>query len=262
METTAPATAKVAASFSEADMIQNSPSLGKIFDALAAAQGEMSDAVLDMENPHFKSKYASLKSVRNACKEALKKYKLSVNFQIFSVKDVFYCRTILGHGESGEWMSTTFRLLIDKSNMQGLGSAISYAKRYSLAAMVGVVDSEDDDGNSAVGKPSNAPAKPAPATKPAAAAKPPAKPPVNNSAPADKETMDQLLNLMIDRGVHENSVTNLIVKGYGFKADRPPMWVALEIATLLENEDTNDSTIERKFKEVLKRREAKAKGGA
>jgi hypothetical protein len=242
-------------------MLQNSPTLGKIFEALAIAQGEMKDAVLDCENPHFKSKYASLKSVKAACKEALAKAKLSVNFQIFSIKETYYCRTVLGHGESGEWMSTTFKLLIDKGNMQGLGSAISYAKRYSLAAMVGVVDSEDDDGNAAVGKHSNAPAANSKAAPASSSKAPPAKPPPPQNAPATQADMDRLLDLMIDRNVHENSVQNLIQKGYGFTGKFPPKWVADEIGKLLDNEDTNDDTIAKKFAEVKKRREAAAAKG-
>lgn len=127
----------------------SSQELGKIFDALAKAQGEMVPAVLDMVNPHYKSKYASLTSCMEACQKPLSKNGLCISQAVFTLDQHFYVRTTLGHS-SGQWMSGTLRLLIGKQDMQGVGSAITYAKRYGLCSMVGIVDTEDDDGNASL----------------------------------------------------------------------------------------------------------------
>src|SRR5690606_13851005 len=68
----------------------------------------------------------------------------------------YYIRTVLGHS-SGQWISSTFRLIVGKNDMQGLGSAITYARRYAISALVGVVDTEDDDGNASLPDKSKSP---------------------------------------------------------------------------------------------------------
>jgi hypothetical protein len=129
--------------------MDSSASLAKLFEALAKAQKEIQPATLDMVNPHYKSKYASLSSCQGAYKEPLAKNNLALIQQVFSDESGFYIRSVLGHS-SGEWISNTFRLIIDRQNMQGLGSAITYARRYSANSLIGVVDIEEDDGNRAV----------------------------------------------------------------------------------------------------------------
>lgn len=128
---------------------ETSPSVSKVFEALSKAQSEMKPAVMDMKNPHYNSRYASLTS----CWEAgapLFKHNLAVLQPVFWFDGAYYIRTILGHSPSGEWVASTLKLTLSKQDMQGLGSAITYAKRYALSAMVGIVDTEDDDGNQAV----------------------------------------------------------------------------------------------------------------
>ena len=137
-----------------------SESINELAAALSKAQGEMPDAVLDCKNPHYKSMYASLKSVTTACRASLSKHGLSVTQGVVKADDTtIYLETILMHS-SGQFTGFKCPLVLDKQNMQGLGSAITYAKRYSLAALVGVVDSEDDDGNAASGTVADSP-KPA-----------------------------------------------------------------------------------------------------
>lgn len=141
---------------------ESSEALGKLFTALSKAQAEMKPAVLDMVNPHYKSKYASLTSCQDAYRGPLSKHGLSIVQQVFSIGNAYYCRSMLGHSESGEWIANTFRLLINRQDMQGLGSAITYARRYGANSLVGVVDTEDDDGNASLPekKPHSPPAKP------------------------------------------------------------------------------------------------------
>jgi hypothetical protein len=134
------------------EQITSSAELEKLFQALALAQGEMKPAVLDMKNPHFNSRYASMTSIQEAYQGPLHRHGLSIVQQVFSDDSRFFIRTVLGH-TSGQWMASVFELVTDRKNMQSLGSAITYARRYGISALIGVVDTEDDDGNAAVGKP-------------------------------------------------------------------------------------------------------------
>jgi hypothetical protein len=126
---------------------QQSPTIGEIAKALSQAQGEIESALKTSDNPHFRSKFADLAEVWSACKAQLSKVQICV-VQIPQVEDgKLYLETMLVHA-SGEYFKGRMPLLNDKGNMQGLGSAITYARRYMLAAMVGVTQ-EDDDGNMA-----------------------------------------------------------------------------------------------------------------
>jgi hypothetical protein len=128
------------------EMFSCSPELGKLFEALSKAQAEMKPAVMDMKNPHFNSMYASLTSCQDAYRGPLSKYGLCLTQQLFSEDQIFYIRSVLGHS-SGQWMSNIFKLITDRNNMQGLGSAVTYGRRYGANSLIGVVDTEDDDGN-------------------------------------------------------------------------------------------------------------------
>lgn len=115
-----------------------------IAKALAAAQAEMGNAMKDSNNPHFKSKYADLASVRLAALPALNKNGISV-FQPFVQGDLGHSvQTVLLH-ESGERLECSIPLLLGKQDMQGLGAAITYARRYGLMTMAGIAPDEGDD---------------------------------------------------------------------------------------------------------------------
>lgn len=121
----------------------------KLAAALAKAQGAMSTAKKDSTNPHFKSRYADLASVWEACRKPLTDNGLSVA-QLLGYQDgTLGIRTILMH-ESGESLDG-FAPLLEKKDAtpQQLGSAITYMRRYSLMAMVGIAPDDDDDGNAA-----------------------------------------------------------------------------------------------------------------
>lgn len=122
----------------------------KLYEAVSKAQAEIKPAVLDMTNPHYKSKYASLTSILEAIREPLAKNNLAVLQQVETDEDGYWINTILAHS-SGQEISNSFRLIVNKNDMQGLGSAITYGRRYGISALLGVVDTEDDDGNGAVG---------------------------------------------------------------------------------------------------------------
>jgi len=117
--------------------------------SLSKAQGAIKGALKDSLNPHFKAKYADLASVWDACREQLAKNELSV-VQMPEVSETggIAVETILMHS-SGQWISSRFVMPLAKPDAHGVGSAITYARRYALAAMVGIAP-EDDDGNKAI----------------------------------------------------------------------------------------------------------------
>jgi len=132
-----------------------SESINALATALAKAQSQMGAAIKDAVNPHLKSKYADLASVWSACREPLTANGLAV-VQLFvnAPEGCVAVETRLLHS-SGESLSSVCVLPVLQKTPQGIGSAITYARRYGLSALVGVV-SEDDDGHAA----SNAKAPP------------------------------------------------------------------------------------------------------
>lgn len=115
--------------------------------ALCKAQAQIEGATKGKVNPAFRSKYADLASVWDACREALTTHGLSVAQFGRTTEAGAVLVTRLLH-VSGEFLEGEVPLLNSKGDMQGLGSALTYARRYGLAAMVGV-SPEDDDANAA-----------------------------------------------------------------------------------------------------------------
>lgn len=126
-----------------------SENINELAGALAKAQGEIRGAVKDSTNPHFKSKYADLASVWDACRLPLSKHGLAV-IQTTEPTDNGRVRVIttLAHS-SGQWVRGTLDVAPTQNTPQGMGSALTYCRRYALAAMVGVAPDDDDDGNAA-----------------------------------------------------------------------------------------------------------------
>ena len=116
--------------------------------ALARAQSEMGKALKSANNPHFKAKYADLASVVDACMPALNRNGIAVIQPTFDDDTGRYVKTILIHGESGDTLECRVPLIVQKNDMQGYGSAVTYARRYGLMGMTGIAP-EDDDGNAA-----------------------------------------------------------------------------------------------------------------
>ena len=119
-----------------------------IATALAAAQINMGKALKQASNPHFRSKYADLGSVMDACLPSLNERGIAVIQPTGEDERGRFIETLLIHGESGETLSCRVPLIIGKNDMQGYGSAVTYARRYGLMAMAGIAP-EDDDGNAA-----------------------------------------------------------------------------------------------------------------
>lgn len=154
-----------------------SDTIAEIAQALAKAQGQIDDATKDATNPHYKSKYADLAAVRAVIREPL------------SVNDIAYVQASTCNGDevsvetmlihkSGEFISESLSIPLGKRDAHGIGSAISYGRRYGLMSLLGLA-ADDDDGNAAV--------QGAPDAAPKRKAAPP--PPVNPQLPSEAEIM-------------------------------------------------------------------------
>lgn len=134
--------------------IETTDSLAELAKALAVAQGKIKSAAKDTVNPHFGKTYADLASVWEACREPLASNGLSVIQQPVSDGARVGVVTTLLHS-SGQWMRSTLWVVPDRGGPQAIGSALTYARRYSLSAFVGVAPDDDDDGNAAQGENGN-----------------------------------------------------------------------------------------------------------
>ena len=128
--------------------MNSSATVKELATALAIVQGQLTFAKKDSKNPFFKSNYADLESVWDACRELLSANGLAImQFPGDYVDGNMTLTTVMTHS-SGEWVAQNMSLPVSKPDAQGAGSAITYMRRYALAAIVGVVQA-DDDGNSA-----------------------------------------------------------------------------------------------------------------
>lgn len=122
--------------------------IGELSAALVKAQGAIEGASKSATNPHYKSSYADLGAVWDACREPLTSNGLAIVQMPRFFENEMRLVTRIIHS-SGQWMEDDgFPLLLGKQDMQGLGSATTYARRYGLMAAVGIAP-EDDDGNAA-----------------------------------------------------------------------------------------------------------------
>lgn len=138
------------------NMNMQSEQINELAVALAKSQAVLKNPGLDASNPYFKSRYCSLANLIASCKP-LAEHGLSFTQVMTVIGDKLFLATTLMHA-SGQWIRS-FNPIIskDQSNPQAVGSAITYARRYGLQAIVGLVGDDDDDGNEAA----KAPAKPA-----------------------------------------------------------------------------------------------------
>ena len=178
--------------------MNKSPNIAALAAALNKVQGQLTPALFDANNPFFKSKYASLSSVFAACRDLLADNGLSVSQFPATPNPGFgpgaALTTLLMH-ESGEWLEDTLFIPIEKATPQAYGSALTYARRYALSAIIGIVADEDDDGDRA-----QRPAKKETKKKPQAA--------VNK--PVDKKALKAAVNLATSTGRFRQEIVNFI----------------------------------------------------
>ena len=170
--------------------MKHSESIALLAGALAKAQLQIEPASKNATNPHFRSHYADLASIWDACRGPLNTNGLSiVQFPCDGEVGRTGLCTMLLHS-SGEYISEVVTTRSQKDDPQGLGSALTYLRRYALAAVVGVTATEDDDGNAA-STPANARVA-APAQRPYIP--PPVSPPFVNAPPVAQKASVPAVN--------------------------------------------------------------------
>jgi hypothetical protein len=135
--------------------MKHTDSLAKLAPALVAAQAELKAVGKDSTNPHFKNRYASLDTIIESVRPTLSKHGLAIvqGATVPMTTDSgglvgFAVETMLVHA-SGEWLTNTAIIPLSKADAQGAGGALTYGRRYSLAALLSLATEEDDDGNAA-----------------------------------------------------------------------------------------------------------------
>lgn len=172
--------------------MNRSESIAKISAALVKAQSEMGNASKGSANPFFKSKYADLNSIREACLPVLNAQGISVLQPTTVLDGKLYVETLLLH-ESGEFISGVYEVVVGKQNdPQALGAAISYSRRYSLQSMVNI-GAEDDDAESAMGRGKGASVKVSPTVTVTKVDSVPVSPTVSIAAVATGQTNNEAL---------------------------------------------------------------------
>lgn len=161
--------------------MNHSEQLNELAKALATAQSAIKPAIKDSTNPHFRSQYADLASVWEACRAALTANGLSVAQGCSAEGPAVRVETMLLHS-SGQWISDGLTLQALNGSPQAIGSAITYGRRYGLAAIVGIAP-DDDDGEAAHGRGQGTSAAEKRAAEPDAPAKPAPEPPAAPGEP-------------------------------------------------------------------------------
>lgn len=141
--------------------MNTSETINEIAAALAKAQGEMENATKNAQNPHFKNNYADLAGVLNAVRPVLSKHGVAI-WQATSIEgNVMVLHTRLIHS-SGQWLESIHPVCALPAKPQEIGSCETYARRYSLAAICGIAQEDDDLSDGKATRPVAAPIKNAP----------------------------------------------------------------------------------------------------
>lgn len=146
--------------------MDKSDSIKELAGALAKAQAEIKAVAKDRTNPHFRNRYATLDAIVDAVRPVLAKQGLSVIQGVVNHADGFAVETTLLHS-SGEWMRNSVPMMVGKQDAQGVGSALTYGRRYGISALLSLSTDEDDDGEAASKQPTKKPEqKPASKSEP------------------------------------------------------------------------------------------------
>lgn len=137
--------------------MNTSEAINEIAGALAKAQAAIQNPKKESENPHFKSRYADLATGIDAVRLALAAQAIVIMQATHMDGELMMLETRLVHA-SGQWVGSTYPVCRFPARQQEVGSALTYARRYSLFALVGIAG-DDDDGNEASKAETPAPAK-------------------------------------------------------------------------------------------------------
>jgi hypothetical protein len=197
--------------------MEQSESINELAVALVKAQAVIEGAKKDSANPFFKSKYADLESVWGVCRPPLTENGLAVVQTTEPNEHGITLVTTLVH-TSGQWMRGKLSMRPVKDDPQGLGSCLTYARRYALAALVGVVQ-VDDDGNDASNKGSDEKKLPGPAKLSDRAVRPPDAPPLTLTGDDDPLLTDaqrkKLFAMVNEHGVPTEDMRAFCLEKFG-----------------------------------------------
>lgn len=181
----------------------------ELWEAIASAQSKLTNASKDALNPHFKSSYATLAAVLDTVRPVFAQAGLGIVQCPTFDGAMLHLDTIITH-KSGGWISSRLSVIPGRTDAQGLGSVITYARRYSLSAMAGIsAADDDDDGQAAVHD-----RKPAPASPPAR--KKAATPAVD---PQRKKWIDGLRDAYTASGITSGERASEILRAKGYLPD-------------------------------------------
>lgn len=133
----------------EANGIKMSYPCDKLLEALSKMQGNLENAKKESENPFFKSRYADLNTCLQTAKKVMAENGLCVSQHCTFNGDMVQCVTVLGHS-SGQMMISTLNVPVTKKDPQGIGMAITYARRYAFSSVIGLAQADDDAESSVV----------------------------------------------------------------------------------------------------------------
>lgn len=188
-------------------MVLERLTLSTLAQALVAAQKDMPKVEKDGRNPHFRSEFVTLDNLLDHVRPVLNKHGIAVVQLPAEIGGAPALTTTLIHGATGETIAATMPLVLAKNDMQGVGAAITYARRYMLAAALGIAEGEDDDGNQA--------STPSPkAATPSRAATPPTPEPEQGFQPPaqviSEAQLRRLWAIVREKGVPETWVKDQI----------------------------------------------------
>jgi hypothetical protein len=195
---------------------RRSDSIAELALALLMAQRALKPAAKDAENPFFNSRYADLGACMDAVKEAYNAENICIIQRPLDTDGSTICiETILLH-TTGEYISGILRLKPTKADPQGLGSCLTYARRYALGAITGLVTEEDDDGNAAsAAPPTPIPVRPANLYK-GNAGTVPAPVPLRDVTPPEEEDLSWMDSAHVGYLVSLTKSKKLTTKGQPF----------------------------------------------
>lgn len=132
------------------DSQMSSQEITELAEVMIQVQQTLSPALKDAENTFTNSRYATLHSIMNACRDALLEHGIWLTQYPVSVEsNQLGLVTKIVHAETGQWQASLLTIPLPKNDPQGYGSAMTYARRYGLSALIGIVTENDDDGEMA-----------------------------------------------------------------------------------------------------------------
>ena len=127
-----------------------SQEITELASAMLKVQATLQPAIKDQDNPLTDSRYATLNAVMNACKDALISNGVwMAQYPVASEPGHLALVTKLTHTASGQFQASVLHMPLPQADPQGYGSAMTYARRYALSALLGMICEDDDDGNAA-----------------------------------------------------------------------------------------------------------------